>query len=554
MEHLSRGEFADIEPLIHKHPPDANEIRELWEAMRLVNQVAVASQPFAREDGSPTATSGHSPAFHGRSTHLPPPPDDHEILEVLGCGGMGTVYLARQISLNRLVALKMLSRTTIPSAADLARFRTEAESAARLDHPAIVPIYHVGQIQAHPYFTMKYVAGTTLARQLTNGPLASRPTATRLLPVCQAIQYAHERGVLHRDLKPSNILVDESGQPHVSDFGLAKRVESSDEIERDEGSHAASEPQLTLSGAILGTPGYMAPEQAAGKRGQLGPASDVYSLGAVLYHMLTGRPPFQAASAVETVLLAIEQDPLPPRLLNPRVDRELEMIVLKCLQKAPDLRYASAGALARDLAAYLADEPTTARSGFFRQLFSRMFRETHHATVLTHWGSLWMWHSLVLLVTCLFTDGLQQIGVTSPWPYLTMWTVGLGIWAAIFWALRHRSGPVTFVERQIAHVWASSMIAIAHLFIVEMILNLPVLTLSPILGIIAGMVFLVKAGTLTGKFYLQSAALFATGIAMAFLQRNQVPFGITLFGVVSAASYFFPGWKYFQGASTERSR
>jgi serine/threonine-protein kinase len=182
----------------------------------------------------------------------------------------------------------------------------------------------------------------------------------------------------------------------------------------------------------------------------------------------------------------------------------------------------------------------------FGQVLARVFRETHHATVLENWGLLWMWHSLALLVTCVLTNILQWRGTTSPWPYLGLWTAGLGTWAMIFWSLRRRSGPVTFVERQIAHVWASSMIAIALLFVVEMILGLPVLTLAPILALTSGMIFLVKAGTLTGQFYFQSAALFVTALVMAALQRYDINIGITLFGIVSAACFFVPGWQYYR--------
>ncbi len=555
-DQLRRGGQVDIEPLLDQDPELADELRGLWTAMLVTDCVAAGA---SRLSGAPRSSAADAPgktrAGSDRSEREPDAmtapfsqhiatsaPDsltsthamfgDYELVEELGRGGMGIVYKARQSSLARTVALKMIQRGTLPSSTDLARFRTEAESAARLDHPTIVPIYEVGEQQGQPFFTMKYVAGTTLARRLADGPLAPREAASLLSPIARAIHYAHERGVLHRDLKPSNILIDEDGRPHVSDFGLAKRVEADD--------------HLTLTGAVLGTPSYMAPEQAAGTRGKLGPASDVYSLGTILYQMLTGRLPFQAATPVETVLLVLEQEPLPPRLLNPRADRELEMIALKCLQKPPELRYHSAGALADDLDAYLADEPTAARSGVFSQVLARAFRETHHATVLENWGLLWMWHSLALLITCLLTNWLQLRGTTSPLPYLTLWIVGLGTWAAIFWTLRRRSGPVTFVERQIAHVWASSMISIALLFVVEVILDLPVLSLSPVLALTSGMIFLIKAGTLTGQFYIQAAALFATAIGMAFLQRLEIPLGITLFGVVSAGCFFFPGLKYYR--------
>jgi hypothetical protein len=567
-DQLREGIQPDIETLLREHTDLAAELRGLWATMLVADCVAAgvsasndaivrAAAPGGPQVGGqsalvmaprPAHRANHDPITtpfgqHAESpAHVPSASSralfgDYEPLEELGRGGMGVVYKAHQISLGRTVALKMILRGATPSSADLARFRTEAESAARLDHPAIVPIYEVGEQQGQPFFTMKYVAGTTLTRRLAEGPMAPREAASILAPICRAIHYAHERGVLHRDLKPSNILIDEEGRPHVSDFGLAKRVEA--------------EEHLTLSGAVLGTPSYMAPEQAAGKRGNIGPASDVYSLGTILYQMLTGHPPFQAATPVETVLLVLEQEPLPPRLLNPRADRELEMIALKCLQKPPALRYGTAKALADDLDAYLADEPTAARSGMFSQVLARAFRETHHAIVLENWGLLWMWHSLALLVTCLLTNLLQWRGTTSPLPYLGLWTAGLGTWAMIFWTLRRRSGPVTFVERQIAHLWASSMISIALLFVVEIVLGMPVLTLSPVLALTSGMIFLVKAGTLTGQFYFQAAALFATAIGMAVLQRLQIPFGITLFGVNSAGCFFFPGLKYYRQRATK---
>jgi hypothetical protein len=242
----------------------------------------------------------------------------------------------------------------------------------------------------------------------------------------------------------------------------------------------------------------------------------------------------------------LEQEPVPPRVLNPKADPELEMIALKCLQKPNDLRYSTAAALADDLEAYLADEPISARQGLFNKIISRAFRETHHAAVLENWGLLWMWHSLALLITCLLTSFLQWRETTSPWPYLALWTGGLGTWAGIFWTLRRRAGPVTFVERQIAHVWASSMISIIGLFIVEIILGLPVLTLSPVLALTSGMIFVIKAGMLSGEFYFQAAALFVTAIGMAVLERYQIPLSVTLFGVVSAACFFVPGWKYYR--------
>jgi serine/threonine-protein kinase len=532
------GKKPDFEAVLRANPDLETELRQLW-------MTVILAEDFAGSDPSEASNSevSHRP-FDGV---LPREFNGLEPLGELGRGGMGIVYRARQKSLGRTVALKMILRNDLASAADIARFRAEAEAAARLDHPHIVPVYEVGEHQGRPYFCMKLIEGSTLSTRLATGPLPAREAAELLSPIARAIAHAHHCGVLHRDIKPSNILIDLDGRPYVTDFGLAKRVASSDPRDLD----APSLHSLTQSGAVLGTPSYMAPEQAAGQRGSIAVETDVYSLGAVLYAMLTGRPPFQAASPVETVLMVLEQDPVPPRVLNPRADTDLELIAMKCLQKPQDLRYRSADALADDLDAYLRHEPISARSSQFTQVLSRAFRETHHASLLENWGLLWMWHSLVVLVLCLSTNYLQWrdtvAGHSSRWPYLALWVVGMSIWAAIFYGLRRRSGPVTFVERQIVHVWASSMIASMLLFAIEAALELPALYLSPVIGLISGMVFLVKASILTGKFYVQSVTLFLTGLLMAIIAHSDLPdFSISLYGVISAGSFFVPGLKYYR--------
>lgn len=535
----ARGEHIDVEKIATANPGFGTELRELWAAAELADWVGSAPLEPRLDDRTTLTT----PALN-----LPRTFGGYELLEELGRGGMGVVYRARQPQLDRTVALKMVLRGPLASVEELSRLRSEAAAAARLDHPAIVPVYEVGEHEGQAYFSMQLIEGQTLSARLAEGPLPPRQAAELLREVACAIHVAHQAGVLHRDIKPSNILIDAAGRPHITDFGLAKRVPG---LSGGDDSYAATMAEsLTRSGAILGTPAYMAPEQAAGGRGELKPASDVYSLGAVLYQMLTGRPPLVAATPLETVMLVLEQDPVPPRLLNPRVDRELEWIALKCLQKPPELRYASAESLANDLAAYLAGDPVSAASGRFSAVLARWFRETHHVGVLENWGVLWMWHAVVLLVLCIVTNVMDLRGVKSPIAYLLLWGGGVGVWAPIFWAIRHRAGPVTFVERQVAHVWGASVIASVGLFAVEWIMGLTVLTLSPVLGLINGMVFAVKAGILSGEFYFQATALFLTAGAMAVVAHYHadwgVPdFGITLFGIVSALSFFVPGWKYW---------
>jgi serine/threonine-protein kinase len=521
-DRVQRGEPVDLESECQKHADFASDLRELWGVIVLAH--AAGSNSIGVP---PTLPLAHE--FPSDSFRLPAQFGDYELQQELGRGGMGVVYLARQSSLNREVAVKMILRGQFATQLDRERFETEAQSAAKLDHPGIVPVYEVGEIEGRPYFSMKHVAGTTLAQRLAQGPLPPREAARILATVARAIHFAHMRGVLHRDLKPSNILLDANGEPHVTDFGLAKQLTADGET-------------VTKTGMMLGTPAYMAPEQAAGIRGQVGPQSDVYSLGVILYHMLTGRPPFQAASPAEMMLLVLEQDPVPPRMLNPKADRDLEMICLRCLQKPIDLRYPSAAALADDLEAFLNDESISARSGRFTQMLAGMMRETHHAAVLENWGLLWMLHSLALITVCSATNLLQLFGYNDRLYYFLLWTAGLGTWAAIFWALRRRMGPVTFVERQIAHLWAGSMICIALLFPLEAWLDVPPLTLSPVLGLVTGMVFLAKAGILSGEFYIWAVLLFLTAIPMAIFPD----YSHFIFGAVSACCFFFPGLKYYR--------
>src|SRR5438034_2501404 len=275
---------------------------------------------------------------------------DYELLEEVGRGGQGVVFRARQKSLNRTVALKVISLGQWASKAHLKRFRLEAEAAARLEHPGIVPIHEVGERDGSCYFSMKFVEGGQLDEVVRRTPMSTRQAAELIAKVARTVHYAHEHGILHRDIKPGNILLDIKGEPQLTDFGLARLVES--------------ESTVTRTLEVLGTPSYMAPEQAAGNNpaiAGLTSATDVYGLGAVLYQLLTAHPPFAGGTTYETIKLLLETEPRSPRLWNPKIDRDVSTICLKCLEKDPRRRYSSALALAEDLERWLKHEPIQAR-------------------------------------------------------------------------------------------------------------------------------------------------------------------------------------------------
>src|SRR5437016_3805412 len=277
---------------------------------------------------------------------------DYQLLEEIGRGGQGVVYRARQKSLNRTVALKVIGLGQWSSTPHLKRFRHEAEAAASLEHPQIVPIYEIGEREGSCYFSMKFVEGGRLDEVAKREPMSTRRAAELLVKIARTVQFAHEHGILHRDIKPGNILLDRLGEPHLTDFGLARLIEQ--------------ESTITNSFEVLGTPSYMPPEQAAGHVKELTAAAGVYSLGAVLYQMLTGEPPFAGGTTYETIRLVLETEPRSPRLGNPKVNVDVATICLKCLEKNPANRYPTAKALAEDLERWLRHEPIQARrTGIF---------------------------------------------------------------------------------------------------------------------------------------------------------------------------------------------
>jgi tRNA A-37 threonylcarbamoyl transferase component Bud32 len=335
----ARGDVPRLSDYLHRFPNYATRLGRQFELHDVLEAGGTAKTSASR------LTIGQAPAAR-LEPELPAIPGFQMVRE-LGRGGMGVVYLARQVRLKRDVVVKMIRDGSLARPEQLARFRTEAEAIAHLKHPHIVQIYEVGEVASGPYLVLEWVEGGSLADQLAGKPQPAAQTARLVETLARASHHAHQRGIVHRDLKPANVLLTCEGTPRITDFGLAKRFEGG--------------PSATDSGLALGTVNYMPPEQACPKTEAIGPAADVYALGAILYEMLSGRPPFLGGSYLETILQVVTEEPVPPRRLQPKVPRDLETICLKCLEKKPAQRYPSAAALADDLARFLAGHPIKAR-------------------------------------------------------------------------------------------------------------------------------------------------------------------------------------------------
>jgi eukaryotic-like serine/threonine-protein kinase len=444
-----------------------------------------------------------------------------ELLCEVGRGGMGVVYKARQAGLNRLVALKMVLSGGHASDADRQRFKAETEAVAALQHPNIVQIYEVGEHDGRPYCALEFCPGGALTDRLNGTPLPPREAARLVETLARAVHAAHEAGIVHRDLKPGNVLLAADDQPKVTDFGLAKRLKG-------------SPSDLTATGAILGTPSYMAPEQAAGGGKHVGPAADVYALGAVLYECLTGHPPFKAATALDTLLQVVEHTPTPPQMLNPKVDGDLATVCLKCLEKEPGRRYASAAALAEDLRRYRDGEAIAARSYNMISWVTRTLEAGHYDVQFNTWGTMLLWFAAIVGIGQLVSAAViwwrpQHL---ESWLFAT-YVAKFGLMGLVFWKNRRQGVmPATTAERQMWSLWAGFLLACVLMGVVNHQLTpagavYDPRPLYPRFAILSGLAFFVLGSSYWGGCYAIGAAFFTAAVLMpASLDAGPVAFGL----------------------------
>jgi serine/threonine protein kinase len=519
----------------------------------------------------------HEPVGQPRTHPYPPPKDaptlclpagappavvacdavpGYHLLEELGRGGMGVVYKARQTSLNRLVALKMILTGAHAGREDLQRFHREAEAAARLQHPNIVQIHEVGVYHGMPFLSLEFCDAGSVSARLQGKPLPSKEAAALVEILARAIHAAHLAGVVHRDLKPANILLQTCSTrttqpaeetlcalecefrvsdfvPKVTDFGLAKRI----------GTESAPRG-LTRTGEVMGTPSYMAPEQACGDTQRMGPACDIYGLGAILYELLTGRPPFLAPNHLDTILQVVSQEPLPPRMINRQIDVDLERIALKCLEKNPEQRYTTALELAEDLRRYLNGEPISARSA---NLLERLHRELAHSQYdaqLRPWGTALIGLGVVILIAQLAVSLMIINGF--PW-WLSYWIPRLTILGSLvpLW-IRYRPShslwPTNAVERGLWAVWVGYFLTFSSLFWVMKVMHDDHLKMYGAMLSASGLAWFAMGGYVWGGCYLIGLTFLVLAPFVAMLHGSEwSPFW---FGVLWAMALFIIGERY----------
>jgi serine/threonine-protein kinase len=390
---------------------------------------------------------------------------------------------------------------------------------------------------------MEYVPGTSLEQRVAQGALPSREAARYVLEVARALHFAHDKGILHRDLKPANILVDPENRPKLTDFGLAKMLATPQADQA--ASTSLPKGELTRTGAVMGTPSYMAPEQASGDTKQIGPATDVYGLGAVLYELLTGRPPFKGESQVETILQVLNQDPVPPRLSNPNVDVDLETICLKCLEKDPQLRYASAEALAADLHRYLSDEPITARSVNVLERLTRVLTYSQHDKELKKWGLGLMLFGVIVLFAHTASSFLLAAGQPDTISFWGPRTVEIMLLGLVLWFFRdHALWPTSQAQRLIWATWVGYLVAHFVLSLVLRQFGHPHQHIYALSAALTGMAFCVMGCHVWGGCYVIALAFFVTAPILAMFRESD--WSPLWFGVMWSAALVVVGMRYYR--------
>jgi serine/threonine protein kinase len=511
-----QGQDISPEQLCRERPELIEEVRRRIHALEAIHRLRPADPGATMPDTlvhDPAPPVGELPAVAG-----------YEMLGELGRGGMGVVYKARQLGLNRLVALKMILSGAQAGSTERARFRTEAEAVARLQHPNVVQIYEVGEHEGMPFLCLELVDGVSLDKALAGQPQPPEEAARIVKTLAEAVQFAHEHGIIHRDLKPANVLLAASGLasaadpvakpraavvPKISDFGLAKRLDIQD--------------GPTQTGAVLGTPQYMAPEQAEGKIHLIGPATDVYALGSILYEMLTGRPPFLAATLLDLLEQVQSQEPRSPRVDHPGVPRDLEMICLKCLRKEPQQRYLAAQALADDLGRFLQGEPIKARSVPLVERVTRLLdRNPHLLTVGDVRPAI-----LLSVAPVPFSFNLLLFlaaGHEAYYPLASLGGTGLLALMLGTLVLVFRRGIMPNVPTNLnRQLWSTRIGHVLGLILLPLVSYLTTppdrawnpMNVYPFWAVQAGVTMFTLGGAVWGRFYLLGLAVFVVAVLMA---------------------------------------
>jgi len=510
MEALQSGRQPDRQALQQKHP----ELASALDCLEALDQMAPA------ESGGAVACATADEQEDQQAERFPRPFGSYDLLSEIGRGGMGVVYKARQQALDRTVAVKMILSQHLAAPEMVRRFRLEARAAARLEHSNIVHIHEVGCLNGQHYLVMEYVDGGNLAQRIAQGPFDPLEAARILAEIARAVDHLHQAGIVHRDLKPSNVLMDEQGHPHVTDFGLAKLFEPGSET--------------TATAGIAGTASYMAPEQAAGHNAQLGPAADVYGLGAILYEMLTGRPPFSGENVLDVLLDVVSREAASPRRLRADVPVELELICMRCLSKRPEDRYDSAGALADDLERFVRGEPLETRPpGVVRRLWSWTRRQPALAVRL---GALAVFY---LVEVFNYLSGAPGVDWTFHWKITGL----MGAWAAGCWACQRlldrqrRAIPARFVWGALDSVILFSILYIADGAASPLVVGYPLLIVGSAFWFRVRFVWFMTAmsllsyGVLVADFYLWRDI---EGFDRAFDRHLIFAVGLALLGLAVA--------------------